>query len=96
LQVWVGLSVPTWHVRERTELLWGETSDQALNRSEELCWKDCSALVLRFEAETEEQLNEYRETVEGAVARLRDECRQNFLLNRITKDARAINFERDR
>jgi phosphomannomutase/phosphoglucomutase len=30
------------------------------------------ALVLRFEAETEPQLNEYRETVEEAVARLRD------------------------
>jgi phosphomannomutase/phosphoglucomutase len=30
------------------------------------------ALVLRFEAETEPQLHEYRETVEEAVARLRD------------------------
>jgi len=30
------------------------------------------ALVLRFEAETEEQLEEYRQTVEEAVSRLRD------------------------
>jgi phosphomannomutase/phosphoglucomutase len=30
------------------------------------------ALVLRFEAETEEKLNEYRQTVEAAVARLRN------------------------
>ena len=30
------------------------------------------ALVLRFEAETEEQLKEYRKTVEETVARLRD------------------------
>ncbi len=30
------------------------------------------ALVLRFEAETEEQLQQYRETVEETVARLRE------------------------
>jgi len=31
--------------------------------------------VLRFEAETEEQLEEYRQIIEESVARLRDECR---------------------
>jgi phosphomannomutase/phosphoglucomutase len=30
------------------------------------------ALVLRFEAETEEQLEEYRQIIEKSVARLRD------------------------
>ena len=30
------------------------------------------ALVLRFEAETEEQLEEYRQIIEESVARLRD------------------------